>query len=658
MERGETAPALESAPTPRRVYLPLVLKAFREPLFILLGAQNVERGISLDWGGDRDTAVTTVGSPPGEARRTGNGQPLSASDGNQVPDYYMQFLVDDAYLFAGVPTTRVSVAVEYWDQGTDSFVLQYDALSGGPLGDGRFKETARVRKTDTRRFVVATFWLCDAFFANRDLDADLRIADDGDGAEIIRSVTITLLPRGPSPLNVDWYGANPWDAQPDSDAIQRCIDRACDGDTVTFTSGVNAAGYQGYRIDKTVFLVATQAKSGLTFTSTDPANHALLRAEASLKGPVVRLYARSRVSNPGEIDRITVSHLDLDGGMGVRRCFGADGQEDGVGDNFGSWLPECTEPGDPWCRAGTLAMDGAFVGEDATQDYLGHPSSWSTGLLVDDVRSLNTECGSALAMSGAANTIRNSTIDTAGDHVHAAGCTPLEADEGLGDWSDGITFTGPAHVITGNVVLDPSDVGIVFFGGKGTIIANNTVRVRAGNHGAFAGIAVHPWWFGDVSGVRVTGNQVISEGSSTCGGLHTGIDLGTHMWGAGCVGQALPSAVGNPHQCTAEPARPLGQGCTFGELCQEWAHVPAGQTLTLSDNYVSGCHINYLIEGLDLVGTLVESGNTSGAPRLSDWQSARGCTYGGFTDRWGALDRVAHHPSRAGWVDVRVHCER
>jgi len=140
--------------------------------------------------------------------------------------------------------------------------------------------------------------------------------------------------------------------------------------------------------------------------------------------------------------------------------------------------------------------------------------------------------------------------------------------------------------------------------------------------------------------------------------VHAGIDLGTHMWGSGCVAQAAPVAVGNPNQCTAEPASPLGQICPFGELCQEWAYVAAGQSLTLSDNYVAGAHINYLIEGLDLVGTLIESGNTSGAPRLSDWESSRGYSSGGLTDHWGALNRVAHHPSRPGWTDVRVHCER
>ena len=659
-ERGGVAPSPSpsAAPLARRTYLPVMLRSLREPLFILLGAQNVERGIFLDSGGDRDTAVTSAGTPPGEARRTGNGQPLPAPDGNQVPDYYMQFRVDDAAIFAGMPTTRIAVAVEYLDQGTDSFVLQYDAFSGGPFGDGRFKETARVHKTDTRRFVVATFWLCDANLANRDIGADLRIADDGDGAEIIRSVTVSLQPRGPSTLNVDSYGANPWDAQPDSDAIQACIDRACDGDTVTFTSGVNAPGYQGYRIDKTIFLVATLAKSGLTFTSTDPAQHALLRAQSTLKGFVVRLYARSRVANPGDIDNITLSHLNLDGGMSTRHCFGPDGTADGLGDNWGSWLPECSQPGDPWCNAGTLGMDGAFVGDDPLQDYLGHPASWSTGLLVDDVNISNTECGTALMLSGAASTIRASTIDIAGDHVHGSGCSQTDPDEGIGAWSDGITFFGPKQVITGNLILDASDVGIVFFGGKDTVIDNNTVRARAGNHGMFAGIAVHPWWFGDVSGVRVTGNQVINEGSSSCGGIHAGINIGQHMWGAACVGNPLPVAVGNSDVCKAEPAPPLGRICTPGTNCQEWAYVAPGKTFTLSDNYVSGAHVNYLIEGLDLAGTLVESGNTSGAPRTTDWGASRGCSLGGVTDTWGPIDRVAHHPALAGWVDQRIHCER
>jgi hypothetical protein len=213
---------------------------------------------------------------------------------------------------------------------------------------------------------------------------------------------------------------------------------------------------------------------------------------------------------------------------------------------------------------------------------------------------------------------------------------------------------GPSIIISGNLILDPSDVGIVFFGGKDTQIVNNSVRVRSGNRGAFAGIAVHPWGFGDVSGVSVVGNQVISEGSTTCGGIHAGINLGTHMWGSGCVADPSPAAVGNSGSCTAEPTPPGGALCTAGAVCQEWAHVAAGSPLTLSGNYVAGAHINYLVEGLDLNGTLVDSGNTSGAPRSSDWESSHGCN--GLT--WGPLDRVAHHPALPGWSDLRVHCER
>jgi len=69
--------------------------------------------------------------------------------------------------------------------------------------------------------------------------------------------------------------------------------------------------------------------------------------------------------------------------------------------------------------------------------------------------------------------------------------------------------------------------------------------------------------------------------------------------------------------------------------------------------------VNYLIDGLDLVGTLIESGNTSGPPRMTDWESAKaGCIINGVTDRWGTIDRVAHHPTLDGWTDQRIHCER
>ena len=401
-------------------------------------------------------------------------------------------------------------------------------------------------------------------------------------------------------LNVDSFGANPWDSFPDSEAIQACIDQTNSGDEVTFTSGVNSPTYQGYLIDKTIFLVATSAKHDLTFTSTDSANQALLKATDELKGYVVRLFARSQVDNFGEIDNITISHLDLDGGRDIRRCFGVDGIENGFDDNWGSWLPECTVVGDSWCAAGSLAMDGDMDWGDAYQDYQGNPAFWSTDILVDDVLIRNTECGSALSLGGASSTIQNSSIQDAGDHTHADGCIPVDNDEGLGAWSDGITLTGPDHVITNNNITNASDVGIVFFGGHDTIITNNTISSSAGIHGMFAGIAVHPWIFGNVSGVNVSNNQVTNEGDSSCGGIHSGINIGQHMWGGGCVTSAHSSAIGNPTQCIPEPEQPSGTLCTENVPCQEWAHVAVSKNFTLTSNHVSGAHVNYLIDSPEI----------------------------------------------------------
>jgi hypothetical protein len=102
----------------------------------------------------------------------------------------------------------------------------------------------------------------------------------------------------------------------------------------------------------------------------------------------------------------------------------------------------------------------------------------------------------------------------------------------------------------------------------------------------------------------------------------------------------------------------MGMPCTQDELCQQWAHVSEGATFTLRDNYVSGAQVNYLVKGLDLVGTLVESGNTSGAPRMTDWESDADCRWADEFDSWGMIDRAAHHPTLAGWTDQRIHCAR
>jgi hypothetical protein len=653
-----TEPAPEStSPAPSTALAVTEVSQWGDP--ISWSQEDGEEGLYLDSGGDVDTEATVIGDPTIPVRITGNGQALLGPDGNIVEDSYMQFNVDDEFLYAGSPTTFVQIEVEYFDQGTDTFSIQYDAIPGGPSGDGRFVDTGLVFKTATGEFMTMVFRLNNVNFANRDNGADFRIADGGDGAEYIRRVTVSLQEAGPTAINVDICGANPYDSEPDSDAIQDCINLANSGDTITFTSPGDSSDYRGYLIDKTIFLVATSAKHDLTFTSTDPDDHAMLQATADLLGFVVRMWARSQVGSPGAIDNITISHLDIDGGQDVRVCYGSDNLDDGRGDNWGSWLPECSDGGDPWCSPGGLAMSGAVHFLDPNSDYQANPDRWSTGNVVDDVYISNVECATALAFDGAAGTIRNSTIENAGDHVHEPGCSSPDPDEGVGDWSDGITFIGPGHLITGNTIINASDVGIVHFGGVNTIISNNTIRATEGNYGMFAAIAIHPWHIGNISGGEVSGNVVTSEADENCGGIHAGINIGTHMWNLGCTGSAWPSARGTPNDCVSEPQQPMGKMCIMDNPCQQWAYVAEGTTFILQDNFVKGAQINFLVEGLDLMGEFIDINNTSEAPRRTDWVSSRyGCQRYGSSDYWNTLDFVAHHPTLDGWTDQRVHCER
>jgi len=441
-------------------------------------------------------------------------------------------------------------------------------------------------------------------------------------------------------VRVDDFGANPMDDQPDSKAIQLALDSSHSGDTIVFTSGVNTRGYQGYLIDKTLFLTGKSAKHDLTFTSSDPQNHALLRATKDLKGFVVHLYARSRFNAyQTNIINIDFGYIDMHGGRDVRVCMGTDQIQNGVGDNWGSWLPECDQPDDPWCSPGIIAFDGGY-----------------SGIKMHDFVAQQGECGAGLSFWTAGetgNSIENVTIDTVGDHVHGRGCANSDDDGDYGGWSDGMTVVGRNILITNNTVINPSDIGIVTFGGFNTIISNNTVKITPGNYGAFAAISAGSAMYGESAGVQVIGNTVISEGDSTCGGLHAGIYVGHHMWGWGCIYDEKPTFYGNP-TCTTNPDPDLVAACT-GNICQVWVVLEEGETFTMKDNSVTGAHVNYLIEGFLIRGRFIDENNISIAPRQSDWEAARtGCE----GVKWGPLDKVAHHPSLPGYTDVTIHCER
>jgi len=606
-----------------------------EPLAvsISLGEQNIENGITQDSSGDVDTIVVEINGVA--ARQSGNAIALKSSDGNSVPDSYFQFNVDDEKMYAGLPTGHILVELDYLDDGLDTFSLEYDAKPDQG-SNNLFTRGGLVVKTNSGEFRTATFNLCDAYFANRNNSADFRISDDGNGAEIIREVRVISLGTSQGIIMVDDYGANPIDDQPDSDAIQLALDSSCSGDTIVFTSGVNTHGYQGYLVDKTLFLTGISAKHDLTFTSSNPEDHALLRATEDLKGYVVRLYARSRFSSYQNISNIDFGYIDIHGGRDVRVCMGIDQIQNGVDDNWGSWLPECEAFDEPWCSPGNLAFDGAY-----------------NHVVVHDLVSQQGECGSGLSFNGENGIIQNVTIDTVGDHVHAFGCANTDNDGDYGGWSDGMTLEGRNLLVTNNTVINPSDIGIVSFGATDTIISNNFVKITPGNYGAFGGISVSPFIYGDASGNQIIGNTIINEGDSDCGGMHVGIYIGMHMWNGGCTNDALESYWGNP-TCSTDP-NPEDVGPCESNTCQLWAVHPEGETFIMKDNSVTGAHINYLVQGFLIEGEFIDENNISLEPRRSDWNAAR---YGCNGVYWVPLDKVAHNLTLPGYTDLVIHCER
>ncbi len=462
----------------------------------------------------------------------------------------------------------------------------------------------------------------------------------------------------PSPrvLNVDDYGANPFDDQPDSRSIQSALNDLKSGETLQFSSGGGGEGYQGYLINETLFIVSEYTKHDITLTSTDPDDPALLLATEDLLGYVIRLFSRAQFLSSGLMDNITLQNLVIDAGRDVRICAGDDGIPNGEDDNWGSWVPgECPVKDDSWCHAGGISLTGLVDFFDYGQDYLSNPDNWSTGLRVDNVLIKNVECGTALGISGADSSVTNSTIDTAGEHTHVLGCAATDPDGELAFWSDGITFDGTNMLIENNTVINASDIGIVFFGGKDAHIIDNSIISTDGNYGAFAGIQVGPVGFGDISGLEVSGNTVISSSHQKCGGLHTGINIGQNMWDKGCVGEAGSGSVGNVGTCVDSPIPPGGSPCEVGELCQIWGYVPEGESIYLTDNLVRGSHINYLVQGVEVYGNFEISGNVSETPQESDWEAAAyGCD--GYT--WGPMDFVAANPPIEGWIERAILCTR
>ncbi|MCD6520662.1 MAG: DNRLRE domain-containing protein, partial [Anaerolineae bacterium] len=109
---------------------------------------------------------------------------------------YMWFRINDHYIYGG--PVEATITVTYFDRGTDTWQLQYDALGNA------YKVAGTIVKTNTNTWKQAVFHVTDAWFGNMELGgADFRIDCMGDGNEYIHMVDVRKEGQGvtPTPTN-------------------------------------------------------------------------------------------------------------------------------------------------------------------------------------------------------------------------------------------------------------------------------------------------------------------------------------------------------------------------------------------------------------------------------------------------------------------------
>lgn len=96
---------------------------------------------------------------------------------------YMWFKIDDR--FTGSSLTEATITVTYFDRGTDTWQLAYDAVGNA------YRVAGTVTKTNTNTWKKAVFSVPDAWFGNMQLGgADFRIDCMADGNEYIHMVDV------------------------------------------------------------------------------------------------------------------------------------------------------------------------------------------------------------------------------------------------------------------------------------------------------------------------------------------------------------------------------------------------------------------------------------------------------------------------------------
>lgn len=151
---------------------------------VVLGATNTGNGLAQVEGPDGRTAPVTAGGLSGRS---------NAAEDQPTYPHNMYFQVADSVAYNGSYVAQVSV--QYYDQGSNTFALQYDSTDCSATLSGAFKQAGTVTKTNTGTWQTATFALPDAHFANRENNsADFRLAMGSSATDqlTVHQVTVTF----------------------------------------------------------------------------------------------------------------------------------------------------------------------------------------------------------------------------------------------------------------------------------------------------------------------------------------------------------------------------------------------------------------------------------------------------------------------------------
>lgn len=180
----------------------------QESVTNILKAANQEIGLFQK---EPEGGATTVVTKGGSAARS-----TTPSDGKTGG--FMYFATDPAFAKDGSVET-LFVTVEYFDEGTDRFQLEYDAQPDPENPNPELDPFTRAQggnvlvKYDTKKWVTYQFRLADVYFGKRQPGgSDFRINDlttdaggnpvEGEGPEIIRKVVVSK--SEPIPLHIKY----------------------------------------------------------------------------------------------------------------------------------------------------------------------------------------------------------------------------------------------------------------------------------------------------------------------------------------------------------------------------------------------------------------------------------------------------------------------